>query len=172
MLKLNFNQIETNNLKVVNAFPDILQNIYSILITDSKENLHPDFAYFKDKNYWVINGDKLEQFSKIKENEQNSLKSVDLIFAIDNEGNSNLVLIELKLNVISNFRNIKSNDIIEKFECSKKRLGDNIKFYTEFYLVFNENIVPEAVRKIKSLFSNFNQFKVISHKNIQPLFFA
>ncbi len=134
------------------------------------EAIQTDFCF--SKNYKVINLDRTSNNIGCKP----TPSSMDIVFGIiDNNKQSNVVLIELKFN-ITKLNNIRKVDLEKKVNDSISTLKTFFRItniYDKYYFVFIADKIELAKARLHRMYPEINlNFIAIGHKEIETIFFT
>lgn len=156
--------------KIALDYPFLLENINDVLENESKECTNCSLPYFEN-NELVINLDLLEKTLLEKNIIEKRLQSVDISFAILCENQTNMVLVELKLNVKTP-NNIEKVSLESKVLNSKNRLGSQYPICEKFYVVFPKKMIEQARRRFYLMNPKLNNnFIAIDMHTLKEIYF-
>lgn len=149
------------------AFPKQLQKISDLLKSAGAK--HSPF-----KNELAFNMDEIEIQLASNENRARR-RTMDMALCVTKpaKSNSQTLLTELKLKV-NNEKNIGATELKQKIECSVRILNKNFDnpIHHNYLFVFNERVKQRAQNRIRNLFANKPNYKVLGVNEFYQSYFV
>lgn len=160
----------TLNNSITLLHNNALVNINDIISRESKDCVNCDDIHFENQNN-VIDFDLVEKQDAIIHNRLRN-ESVDMVFGVTNKSNKEMVLVELKLNMLKSPNNLDKKSIDGKVLGTLDVLKNTIAIHEKIFFIFKESFVPEAERRLQRMIPAANpNYNAISLKDLKKHLF-
>lgn len=132
----------------------IISKTYPCCVKDYNEIVkHEDNSLTEVPNYFtktdVIDLDCVER-ERAKSEKRNQISTMDSTFAISDDENLEMLLIELRFNY-KNLSNLNRQKLIDKVSGSLSILGNTVKISNTYIFIFQSNLVEQATNRMRRM---------------------
>ncbi|MFB9120500.1 hypothetical protein ACFFUE_04785 [Bergeyella porcorum] len=143
---MKYDKQKTINHPVSTTYPCCIQDFNEVVKNEDKSlSQIPNLLNDVD----VLNLDCAKDKKSIEVGEERP-KSMDITFAISENNNSEMVLVDFKLNFI-NPDNLSRENLVKKVNDSIVFLGNSIPIHNEHIFVFQHNKVQQAINRLQRM---------------------
>lgn len=143
---MKYNNNETLNHIVSKSYPCCVKDFNEVVFNED-DSLSEIPDYFAETD--VIDLDCVE-IERARIERRNQISTMDCTFAISDNENLEMLLVELRFNY-KNLSNLNRQKLIDKVSGSLSILGNTVKINNTYVFIFQPNLVEQATSRMRRM---------------------